>query len=390
MLPLVGGGESEALYGDAWWGFWLNNYAPSNGKRIVLMEYTDADYSIKSGFERLGYIPSRSGHWTLYGKELWGNYEELFRSEIYANEDDWDIVYYTPAVDNYIKSNTGGGIWFCFSTSKIWSGRTKYFMMTVCITGLSESETEIYKKPLFAKTVIDSFGIDRTKYEPSFSDIPKEFLYPKTSGSKTPSKSKSFSGYCKTKYDYAYGTTNSGCGGLDKEITLNEYNRLMKNNTGKSNKTTYCKRKNGVVYENSWSGMCGLNKQITKAEYDRLKNKKKDAASKTESDTASSSSKTIYCQRHDGTVIRLHGMDSNGDCTKINGTELPLRMISKAEYDRLKDKKKDTASKPEPDTASSSDDPLEAKLEKLQRLLEKGLITEEEAAAKRAKLLEDL
>ncbi|MBI07725.1 MAG: hypothetical protein CMM54_12155, partial [Rhodospirillaceae bacterium] len=91
----------------------------------------------------------------------------------------------------------------------------------------------------------------------------------------TASKSKSFSGYCKTKYDYAYGTTKSECGGLDKEITLNEYNRLMKNNTGKSNKTTYCKRKNGVVYENSWSGMCGLNKQITKAEYDRLKDKKK-------------------------------------------------------------------------------------------------------------------
>ena len=35
------------------------------------------------------------------------------------------------------------------------------------------------------------------------------------------------------------------------------------------------------------------------------------------------------------------------------------------------------------------DAPLEAKLEKLKKLLEKGLITEEEAAAKRAKLLED-
>ena len=33
---------------------------------------------------------------------------------------------------------------------------------------------------------------------------------------------------------------------------------------------------------------------------------------------------------------------------------------------------------------------LTAKLEKLKKLLEKGLITEEEAAAKRAKLLEDL
>jgi hypothetical protein len=35
-------------------------------------------------------------------------------------------------------------------------------------------------------------------------------------------------------------------------------------------------------------------------------------------------------------------------------------------------------------------DPLEAKLEKLKKLFERGLITEEEAAAKRAKLLEDL
>jgi hypothetical protein len=64
--------------------------------------------------------------------------------------------------------------------------------------------------------------------------------------------------------------------------------------------------------------------------------------------------------------------------------------ITKAEYDRLKDKKTDTASTTEPETASSGDDPLEAKLEKSQKLLEKGLLTEEEAAAKRAKLLEGL
>ena len=64
--------------------------------------------------------------------------------------------------------------------------------------------------------------------------------------------------------------------------------------------------------------------------------------------------------------------------------------ITKAEYDRLKNKKKDTASTTEPDAAPSGDDPLEAKLEKLKKLLEKGLITEEEAEAKRAKLLEDL
>jgi hypothetical protein len=45
----------------------------------------------------------------------------------------------------------------------------------------------------------------------------------------------------------------------------------------------------------------------------------------------------------------------------------------------------------EVETSTSSDyNPLEVKLEKLKKLLEMGLITEEEAAAKRAKLLEDL
>jgi hypothetical protein len=76
-------------------------------------------------------------------------------------------------------------------------------------------------------------------------------------------------------------------------------------------------------------------------------------------------------------------MPSNSNCE-------PGREISKAEYGRLKNQKSDTASTTEPDIASSVDDPLVAKLEKLKKLLEKGLITEEEAAAKRAKLLEDM
>ena len=63
---------------------------------------------------------------------------------------------------------------------------------------------------------------------------------------------------------------------------------------------------------------------------------------------------------------------------------------TKAEYDRLKNQKKDTATTSKSETEPSGDDPLAAKLEKLKKLLEKGLITEEEAAAKRAKLLEDL
>jgi len=81
---------------------------------------------------------------------------------------------------------------------------------------------------------------------------------------------------------------------------------------------------------------------------------------------------------------------SNGDVFTSWGSCQVGKQITKAEYDRLKNKKKDSASTTEPDTASSGDDPLEAKLERLKKLLEMGLITEEEAAAKRAKLLEDL
>jgi hypothetical protein len=44
---------------------------------------------------------------------------------------------------------------------------------------------------------------------------------------------------------------------------------------------------------------------------------------------------------------------------------------------------------PKPETEPSNDVPLEAKLVKLKKLVEKGLITEEEAATKRARLLED-
>jgi len=49
----------------------------------------------------------------------------------------------------------------------------------------------------------------------------------------------------------------------------------------------------------------------------------------------------------------------------------------------------DNSSTTEVKTETPSDDHLEAKFEKLKKLLEKGFITEEEAAAKRAKLLED-
>jgi len=97
-----------------------------------------------------------------------------------------------------------------------------------------------------------------------------------------------------------------------------------------------------------------------------------------------SASKTIYCRRANGGVYPRRNIKVEL-CSSRSDTQ-----ITKAEYDRLKNKKTDTASATEPDAASSGDDPLEAKLEKLKKLLEKGLITEEEAAAKRAKLLDDL
>lgn len=63
----------------------------------------------------------------------------------------------------------------------------------------------------------------------------------------------------------------------------------------------------------------------------------------------------------------------------------------KVSGEKKKDTADDTSSTTAVETEVPSDDaPLEAKLEKLKKLLEKGLITEEEAAAKRAKLLEDL
>jgi len=65
--------------------------------------------------------------------------------------------------------------------------------------------------------------------------------------------------------------------------------------------------------------------------------------------------------------------------------------ITKAEYDRLKNKKTDTVNDASTkDKASGSSESLKAKLKELKDLLDEGLITEEEAAAKRAKLLEDM
>ena len=192
--------------------------------------------------------------------------------------------------------------------------------------------------------------------------------------------------YCKSKDGSVY-TWDSYLGGLCgelTEITKAEYDRLNNKKTVTARKTAtsshYCKRKDGVVYESKRHTCPRSHTQITKAEYDRLNNKKNVTARKS---TTSSRSRQAYCKRDDGSVVAVNRLNLDIPCG-------PHTEISNAEYDRLKDKKTDTASTTKPDTSSSVDDPLEAKLEKLKKLLEQGLITEEEAAEKRAKLLEDL
>jgi len=97
-------------------------------------------------------------------------------------------------------------------------------------------------------------------------------------------------------------------------------------------------------------------------------------------DTATSTNITLYCKRSDGSVYSY----SHANCGSS-------KKITKAEYDRLKNKKTDTANDASStDKASGSSGPLKAKLKEVKDLLDEGLITEEEAAAKRAKLLEDL
>ena len=86
-----------------------------------------------------------------------------------------------------------------------------------------------------------------------------------------------------------------------------------------------------------------------------------------------------YCRTDDGRILfTVMSCASNTE-------------ITKAEYDRLKNKKTDTVNDASTkDKASGSSESLKAKLKELKDLLDEGLITEEEAAAKRAKLLEDL
>jgi len=98
-----------------------------------------------------------------------------------------------------------------------------------------------------------------------------------------------------------------------------------------------------------------------------------------------SASKTIYCRRANGGVYPRRNIKVEL-CSSRSDTQ-----ITKAEYDRLKNKRTDTVNDASTkDKASGSSESLKAKLKELKDLLDEGLITAEEAAAKRAKLLEDL
>ena len=80
--------------------------------------------------------------------------------------------------------------------------------------------------------------------------------------------------------------------------------------------------------------------------------------------SSKSTTSSRYCKLRDGSVYSRKPLRTGflAPCQKNEKT------ITKAEYDRLKNKKKDAVSKTEPDTAPSSDDPLEAKLEKIRNL----------------------
>ena len=97
--------------------------------------------------------------------------------------------------------------------------------------------------------------------------------------------------------------------------------------------------------------------------------------------TSTKSRKNVYCKKPNGIVYSYLEYDSTGVCG-LN------KEITKAEFDRLKNQKEDTAN--DKDKASGSAGSLRVKLKELKQLLDEGLITEEEAAVKRTKLLEDL
>ena len=145
----------------------------------------------------------------------------------------------------------------------------------------------------------------------------------------------------------------------------------------------YCQRSNGSLFQ---ARVCsGGAITITKSEYENRKNKKPVTAIK----ATGPSEKMVYCKRRNGSVYSYTNVGSN-QCAKN-------KKITKDEYDSLKDKKPVTAatgdmaqeelSETKP---SSKDRPTKAKLKELKDLLYRGLITEKEAAEKRAKLLEDL
>lgn len=155
--------------------------------------------------------------------------------------------------------------------------------------------------------------------------------------------------------------------------------------TGSSGKTVYCKNWQGKVYPSTKNTRpCGMDLEITKAEFDRLKGKKTATAN------ASSvrNSKTIFCSNiNNNTVYQVYGTACGGPYSN---------KITKAEYNRLRNKTvTDTVEVKRQEALAETNIPTEIqstkdKLRGLKEMLDEGLITEEEAAAKKAKLLEDM
>ncbi len=148
-------------------------------------------------------------------------------------------------------------------------------------------------------------------------------------------------------------------------------------------KNTHIPAKNiGKAYgKNVFAVYCDSNKSISNPNCTKLRQLLDSVGVKkyktpTAAHTSQPKELIVYCQHKD------HGYTNSvkGRCHSNDWRE-----ITKAEYDQLKDQKKDTTLTEDPEAGS-----LKAKLKELKNLLDEGLITEEEAATKRAKLLGDL
>jgi hypothetical protein len=290
------GGETREQYGRGWWGFWNNNYPASKIRKLVMMSYTRADYAMKTGFDSLKYIPGRYGKWTYFDVPLWNDYKEISSFEVSAKGDDWDILYFRPVVNATIVSRNGHKNWLCASVSSLWAGRKQLFSMTTCFISSFELNYKSIQDPIMARAIIESFGTEGGRYEPSYnssSTVLSELLNELTVG---------------------YNTKKD----IDK-----------KNINSPPRKMLYCQKNDGSVF--SSMSPCDSGTQITISEFRRIK------AEQAKSNIGDSSSQV--------------GSDSDEE-------NIP--------------------------------NSIEAKLEKLKLLLDKGLITSDEADEKRMEILDEL